>query len=135
MPRDSCWSVPVRAGVVVVMGTQYIRVEGQGEKADRQVREYSLPEIMYMQGRAVRHAQPGRFHLFCQAESKETLTRFLNEGLPLESGLLENGAYENVAEGPLEGRRDFGQQQQTADFGHFVMDVPCETDCEQPDVL
>jgi len=91
-PRDSCWSVPVRAGVVVVMGTQYIRVEGQGEKADRQVREYSLPEIMYMQGRAVRHAQPGRFHLFCQAESKETLTRFLNEGLPLESGLLENGA-------------------------------------------
>ncbi|KLO19819.1 Sec63-domain-containing protein [Schizopora paradoxa] len=90
VPHDSCWSTPVRAGVVVVMGTQYTRVEGQGEKADRQVREYTLSEIAFMQGRAVRHALPGRFHLFCQAESKETLTRFLSEGLPLESSLMES---------------------------------------------
>ena len=42
-----------------------------------------------MQGKAVRHDSMGRFYLFCQAEGKDTLTRFLNDGLPLESRLLE----------------------------------------------
>ena len=32
----------------------------------------------------------GRFHLFCQAESKDSFLRFLNKGLPLESHLLNS---------------------------------------------
>lgn len=87
VPRDSCWTVPVRAGVVVVMGTQYVHVEA--ESSDRQLRDYGLTELVRIQSRAVRHTGSGHFYLFCQAEAKDTFTRFINEGLPLESQLLE----------------------------------------------
>ena len=87
VPRDSCWTLPVRAASVVVMGTQYVYVEGEG--SDRQLRDYELTELVRMQSRAVRHSGSGHFHLFCQAEAKDTFTRFLNDGLPLESQLLE----------------------------------------------
>lgn len=87
VPHDSCWTIPVRASVVVVMGTQYLHAEGSGY--DRQLRDYDLAQLVRMQGRAVRHSGSGVFHLFCQVEAKDTLLRFLNEGLPLESRLLE----------------------------------------------
>lgn len=87
VPRDSCWALPVRATVVVVMGTQYVHVEAEG--SDRQLRDYGLTELVRMQSRAVRHTGSGYFYLFCQAEAKDTFTRFLNEGLSLESQLLE----------------------------------------------
>ncbi|TFY83832.1 hypothetical protein EWM64_g204 [Hericium alpestre] len=86
VPRDACWSLPIRAGVVIVMGTQYIHLAGDG--AERQVRDYALDELVRMQGRAVRHGKAGHFFLFCQAEDKDTYMRFLEEGLPLESKLL-----------------------------------------------
>ncbi|KAG5648692.1 hypothetical protein DXG03_000038 [Asterophora parasitica] len=88
VPRESCWTVPARATVVVVMGTQYVHVKADSD--DRQVRDYDLTELVRMQSRAVRHIGSGYFYLFCQAEAKDTFTRFLNEGLPLESRLLES---------------------------------------------
>jgi antiviral helicase SLH1 len=88
VPRDACWTLPIRAGVVLVLGTQYIHVDASG--GARQVRDYALDELVRMQGRAVRHNGLGRFHLFCQAEGKDTFTRFLDEGLPLESKLLSD---------------------------------------------
>lgn len=93
VPRDSCWTLPVRAAVVVVMGTQYVQVEVEG--LERQLRDYDLTELVRMQSRAVRHSGSGHFYLFCQAEAKDTFTRFLNEGLPLESHLLETRVLEN----------------------------------------
>ncbi|CAL1701424.1 unnamed protein product [Somion occarium] len=88
VPHDSCWTLPVRAGTVVVMGTQYLHILPGGE--ERQLRDYPLEELVRMQGRAVRHhGIGGRFCLFCQAEAKDTITRFLHDGLPLESQLLE----------------------------------------------
>ncbi|KAJ7742479.1 Sec63-domain-containing protein [Mycena maculata] len=86
VPRESCWTLPVRAAVVVVLGTQYTAAAAEG--ADRQLRDYGLAELVRMQSRAVRHSGAGHFHLFCQAEAKDTFVRFLNEGLPLESALL-----------------------------------------------
>ncbi|KAJ6516016.1 Sec63-domain-containing protein [Mycena sanguinolenta] len=88
VPRGSCWTLPVRAAVVVVMGTQYTHVEAEG--ADRQLRDYGLTELVRMQSRAVRHSGAGHFHLFCQAEGKDTFIRFLNDGLPLESALIDS---------------------------------------------
>lgn len=88
VPRDACWTLPVRASVVVVMGTQYVQVDPRGD--ERHVRDYGLDELVRMQGRAVRHNASGHFYLFCQAEGKDTFTKFLNEGLPLESRLLED---------------------------------------------
>ena len=87
VPHDVCWSLPVRAATVVVMGTQYLHVSADGE--ERQLRDYPLEELVRMQGRAVRHNDTGHFHLFCQAEAKDTFTRFLTNGLPLESKLLD----------------------------------------------
>lgn len=86
VPRSASWSLPVRAATVIVMGTQYLHVSPTGE---RQLRDYGLEELVRMQGRAVRHNGGGHFHLFCQAEAKDTFTRFLMEGLPLESRLLD----------------------------------------------
>ncbi|KAH7916335.1 Sec63-domain-containing protein [Hygrophoropsis aurantiaca] len=93
VPHDACWAVPVRAAVVIVMSTQYVYMEGVG--AERQMRDYSLVELVQMQGRAVQHSTPGYFFLFCQAEALDTFTRFLNEGLPLESQLLESKELES----------------------------------------
>ncbi|KAI9467219.1 Sec63-domain-containing protein [Lactarius psammicola] len=86
--REACWTLPVRAAVVVVMGTQYISIQEDG--ARRQLRDYTLEELVHMQGRAVRHGDMGHFHLFCQAEDKDTYMRFLEGGLPLESQLLHS---------------------------------------------
>jgi len=89
--KDACWSVPTRATVVIVMGTQYIHVEGQGTL--RQIRDYTLTEVVRMQSRAIQQSGTGFFHLFCQAESLEIYSRFLDEGLPLESQLLDSQAF------------------------------------------
>ena len=86
--RDACWALPVRAAVVVIMGTQYYAIREDG--AGSQLRNYTLEELVHMQGRAVRHGEEGHFHLFCQAEDKDTYMRFLEEGLPLESRLLDS---------------------------------------------
>ncbi|KAL0582025.1 putative steryl acetyl hydrolase mug81 [Marasmius crinis-equi] len=82
--REACWSLPVRAGIVVVAGTQYVQYMSDGQ----QLKDYDLPELARMQSRAVRHIGTGHFHLFCQAEAKDTYLRFLDDGLPLESSLL-----------------------------------------------
>ncbi|KAK7049628.1 putative steryl acetyl hydrolase mug81 [Paramarasmius palmivorus] len=84
VPKDSCWSLVVKAKTVVVMGTQYVRYIGE----ERQLKDYSLSELVRMQSRAVRQSSTGYFHLFCHAEARDTYLRFLNEGLPLESNLL-----------------------------------------------
>lgn len=93
VPRDSCWNLPVRAAVVVVMGTQYVQLNAEG--SNRQSRDYALSDLVRMQSRAVRHAGSGHFYLFCQAEAKDTFLRFLNEGLPLESGLQDSEELEH----------------------------------------
>ncbi|KAF9569347.1 Sec63-domain-containing protein [Agrocybe pediades] len=85
VPKDSCWSLPIRAAVVVVLGTQYAHVEEAG--GVREIKDYSLTEVVRMQSRAIQQSEIGYFHLFCQAESLEIYSRFLEEGLPLESQL------------------------------------------------
>jgi len=87
VPRHACWTLPVRAGVVIIMGTQYV-VAGE-EKSDRQVRDYEQEEIVRMQGRAIRPGLDGGLYLFCNPDAKDMFFRFLNEGLPLESSLLD----------------------------------------------
>ncbi|KAF9483938.1 Sec63-domain-containing protein [Pholiota conissans] len=88
VPKDSCWNLPARAPVVIVMGTQYVHVEEKG--ASRQIRDYSLTELVRMQSRVIQQTRTGFFHLFCQAEALETYSRFLDDGLPLESHLSDS---------------------------------------------
>lgn len=109
VPRDSCWTLPVRAATVVVMGTQYFYAEGEG--SDRQLRDYELTELVRMQSRAVRHAGSGHFHLLCQAEAKDTILRFLNEGLSVESQLLETHHLQTWFQEQIKTGRIIGKQQ------------------------
>ena len=103
--REAAWTLPARAGLVVVMGTQYVDVRpSAGPSASpksiggRQVMEYTLHELVRMQGRAIRHAQTGRFHIMCQAEHLDTYMRFLHDGLPLESVLVDSPLLTSVFE-------------------------------------
>ncbi|KAG6378847.1 Sec63-domain-containing protein [Boletus reticuloceps] len=92
-PLETCWSLPVRVEVVVVMGTQYI--QGDASKSERRLRDYTIGEVVQMQSRAVRQNGSGHFVLFCPAEAVEMFNKFLNQdGLPLESQLLETGVLE-----------------------------------------
>lgn len=117
VPREACWTLPLRAPTVVVMGTQYTLqsrpswaagpAAGPGG-SDRQTCNYSLQELFQMQSFAVQpmpspssasSVDPssttpttGRFHLLCQAEHREAFVRFLADGLPLESSLHEGRA-------------------------------------------
>lgn len=101
VPREMCWTLPVRAALVVVLGTQYFEVQphhnakvpssSHDTKEHRLLKEYTVHELVRMQGLAVRHNRAGRFHLLCQAEQRDTYMRFLEEGLPLESSILGTG--------------------------------------------
>jgi len=72
------------------MGTQHVIV-GE-DKSDRQVKDYELEEIVRMQGRAIRPNLEGHLQLFCHPDAKDMFARFLNDGLPLESSLLDAGS-------------------------------------------
>ncbi|KAF8528771.1 Sec63-domain-containing protein [Hysterangium stoloniferum] len=108
VPRDACWTVPVRANMVIVMGIQYLKLSSN---SDRQVREYSIQEVARMQACSVRPERPGTFNLFCQAEQRDPYIRFLNEGLPLESDLtitssLAEWLQDMRKEGSVVGKQD-----------------------------
>ncbi|CAG8650557.1 4773_t:CDS:1 [Acaulospora colombiana] len=93
VPREVCWNIPVRAGLVIVMGTQYTTGTPSAttdplRTSERRVVEYSLHELVRMQGRAVRYGKTGHFHIMCQSEHRDSYMRFLTGGLPLESQLI-----------------------------------------------
>lgn len=91
VPREACWTLPVRSETVVVMGAQYTQITGGYENGDRQVVSYSRQELVKMQGFAVRSAHQtstgGRMFVMCQSEQATAISRVLNDGLPLESSL------------------------------------------------
>jgi len=118
VPRESCWSLPLRAAVVVVMGTQYTHVE-PGDKL-RQTRDYSITELVRMQSRAVRHTRTGHFHLFCQVEALDTFMRFLNDGVPLESQLQESQVLESWYKTQRVVAPDIARKQQLTDILSFT---------------
>lgn len=122
VPREACWTLPVRASTVVVMSTQYVHFR-PGEPfrgGDRQIRNYSMQELFKMQSFAVQpipsslSASPppnGKFVLLCQAEHRDSFVRFLADGLPLESTLhktpvLRNAVQAEMRRGNVVSRQD-----------------------------
>jgi pre-mRNA-splicing helicase BRR2 len=81
--RDTCWSLPVRSHMVILMGTQYF--EG---KEHRYV-DYPITDVLQMLGSGCRPLddETGKCVLMCQANKKEYYKKFLYEGLPIESHL------------------------------------------------
>ncbi|KAG8920164.1 hypothetical protein FRC01_000892 [Tulasnella sp. 417] len=116
MPHEQCWTTPLRVGLVVTLGTQYLRFEPDG---DRQLVNYSVNEVLRMQSLAVRHVGIGRYLLICHSEEKDTFQRFLNQGLPLESRLMESDAFKRwVEEGVQKGK--FKSSQDVVDVLSFT---------------
>ncbi|KAG9047806.1 hypothetical protein FS837_001462 [Tulasnella sp. UAMH 9824] len=102
MPHEQCWATPLRAGLVITLGTQYLHFEPDG---DRHLVNYSINEVLKMQSLAVRHLFVGRYLLICHTEEKDTFQRFLDQGLPLESRLMESDALKRwVEEGVQKGK-------------------------------
>jgi antiviral helicase SLH1 len=95
VPHDLCWTLPVRAEMVILMGAQYIESSGHtsiGTREDKQVQSYTRQELVKMQGFAVppvrrQGSAGGRMFIMCQAEQHLSITRTLSDGLPLESTL------------------------------------------------
>lgn len=122
--REACWSLPVRAPIVVVLGTQYLQLgshvgpptaDSKRQQRERQVSNYPLQEVLQMQSFAVlpptlaassANGSPrpttGSFTLFCQAEHREFYLRFLSTGLPLESTLHSSALLRSVLQSEKE---------------------------------
>ncbi|PWN54230.1 Sec63-domain-containing protein [Violaceomyces palustris] len=106
-PREICWSLGARAYLVVVMGTQFVRMLPTHNKSgitDKVLVDYPLSDVARMMSLAVRRGaakgdEPmlaGESLILCQGEKAEFLNKMLigsgsGSGLPLESSLLEDG--------------------------------------------
>eukprot|EP00887_Chlorella_sp_A99_P002917 scaffold6.g2917.t1 len=76
-----CWGLTAAAKLVVIMGTQYYDVTGQGTN------DYPVTDLLQMMGRASRPLQDdqGICVLMCHGPRKEYYKKFLFEPLPVES--------------------------------------------------
>lgn len=81
--RESCWGLPFKAHLVVIMGTQ------QFMGREHRYTEYVITDVLQMMGRASRPlaGETGRCVLMCPAVKKDFYKKFLYEALPVESHL------------------------------------------------
>lgn len=108
--REACWTLPLRASLVVVMSAQFLSVNREG---DRELRDYALPELLQMQSLARPSSADAaaKFLVLCQKEQAELYNRFLLQGVPLESefdgnALLQEMVYQDLVAGRLETKQD-----------------------------
>lgn len=83
MSSSMCWGVPLRAHLVIIMGTQYY--DGR-ENAHT---DYPVTDLLQMMGQASRPLvdNSGKCVIFCHAPRKEYYKKFLYEAFPVESHL------------------------------------------------
>lgn len=106
--RDSCWSLPVRAGLTIIMGARFVELTPSltsakvsaasddlpqlNESLERRVVDYPMADLVRMLGIATDvsfSGGGGECFLLCQTEQADHLDQALRDGLTLESGLLE----------------------------------------------
>ncbi|KAK4686317.1 pre-mRNA-splicing helicase BRR2, partial [Tremellales sp. Uapishka_1] len=81
--KDTAWSLPVTAYMVIIMGVQSF--DGQ----EHRYVDYAIADVLQMMGRACRPSvdTSSRCVLMCQQTRKDFFKKFLNEALPVESSL------------------------------------------------
>ncbi|KAJ3296866.1 DEIH-box ATPase [Rhizoclosmatium sp. JEL0117] len=81
--RETCWSIPMKANLVVIMGTQHFLGK------EHRYSEYVITDVLQMMGRASRPlvGEVGRCVIMCQSVKKDFYKKFLFEALPVESHL------------------------------------------------
>ncbi|SPO20856.1 probable RNA helicase [Ustilago trichophora] len=96
--RDCLWSLTLRAALVVVMSTQYVRITKAHSTgaSDRELVDYTLSELGRAQSLAVRAGTlsdpnpPGECLVLCQTDKTSMLEKMLQTGIPLHSLLLQD---------------------------------------------
>ncbi|CAK9317815.1 unnamed protein product [Citrullus colocynthis] len=100
-----CWSVPLLAHLVVVMGTQY------SDGRENAHTDYPVTDLMQMMGHASRPLLDnfGKCVIICHAPRKEYYKKFLYESLPVESHLhhfLHDNINAEIVAGIIENKQD-----------------------------
>lgn len=82
--KDTAWSLPVASYMVIIMGVQYY------EGREHRYVDYPVMDVLQMMGRACRPLEDERSRcvLMCQQTRKDFYKKFLSEGLPIESHLM-----------------------------------------------
>ncbi|GAA5881164.1 hypothetical protein JCM3774_003993 [Rhodotorula dairenensis] len=112
--REACWTLPVRASLVIVMSAQYVTArtasDGPGE---REVTDYAMPDLLRMQSLAEPSpsASSAAFLVLCQKEQAELYQRFLQQGIVVESSLprgniLSQSVFDDIAASRVRTRQD-----------------------------
>lgn len=93
--RDSCHSLEMTASLVIVMSTQYATYDRQTD--ERHIVDYSMDDLLQMQAipaefqeRNTSDASVAQCMIFTQPDKASLISKFINEGLPLESSFLES---------------------------------------------
>lgn len=91
--RDSCHSLDMTASLVIVMSTQYATYDRQTD--ERRIVDYAMDDLLQMQAIPAEHYEKnqtengsGQCMIFTQPDKASLISKFINEGLPLESSLL-----------------------------------------------
>ncbi|BGP29628.1 Putative steryl acetyl hydrolase mug81 [Rhodotorula toruloides] len=88
--REACWTLPVRASLVIVMSSQYVTVrQSQDGHDEREVQDYPVPDLLQMQSLAVPPSAESSAEclILCQKDQAELYGKFFQHGAPLESSL------------------------------------------------
>lgn len=112
--RETCWILPVRSSLVIVMSAQYVTArtasEGPGE---REIVDYAMPDLLRMQSLAEPSpsAPSAAFLVLCQKEQAELYQRFLQQGIVIESSLprgsvLPQSVFDDIAASRVRTRQD-----------------------------
>lgn len=129
--REACWTLPVRASLIIVMSAQYAIVQQDNERA---IKGYPLPELLQMQSLAVAPSPEiaAECLILCQTEQADLYSRFLTQGLPLESelafdpaGLLSSMVYADLVAGRLHTRQDVVDSLSWTLFSRRLESNPC----------
>ncbi|GAA5908844.1 uncharacterized protein JCM6883_004186 [Sporobolomyces salmoneus] len=87
--REACWTLPVRASLVVVMSAQYAALQSSTGEPERTIQDYPMPELLQMQSLAMPPSQEtsADFLVLCQKDQSELYSKYLQQGVSLESDL------------------------------------------------
>ncbi|GAA5949316.1 hypothetical protein JCM21900_005602 [Sporobolomyces salmonicolor] len=109
--REASWTLPVRASLVVVMSAQFAVVRSSDN--EREIQDYPMPELLQMQSLAVPPSQDSSadFLVLCQRGQDELYSKFLQQGVALESqlpfdSLLPSTVFTDLAAGRIATRQD-----------------------------
>ncbi|GAA5891840.1 hypothetical protein JCM5296_003246 [Sporobolomyces johnsonii] len=109
--REASWTLPVRASLVVVMSAQFAVVRSSDN--EREIQDYPMPELLQMQSLAVPPSQDSSadFLVLCQRDQAELYSKFLQQGVALESqlpfdSLLPSTVFTDLATGRIATRQD-----------------------------